>query len=475
MKKYLLLACLMAFASSQIIAQKKPNIIVILMDDLGYGDLSSYGASQYQTPNLDQMAKDGIRLTNFLSAQAVFSASRAGLLTGCYPNRIGISGALFPNSPFGISKEEETIAEILKVNGYATGIFGKWHLGDSERFLPTQHGFDEYVGIPYSNDMWPVHCDGTRNAINQRKDFPELPLIRGSKPERFIKTLDDQAQLINILTQESIKFIEKNKEKPFFVYMPHPMPHVPINASVAFKGKSKQGLYGDVMMEMDWSVGEILNTLKRLKIDNNTLVIFTSDNGPWQNFGNHAGSTGGLREAKGSSFEGGQRVPFIAQWKGHIQGGKVNNGLASNIDLLPTICAITNSKLPIKKIDGVNVIPLLQGDDKAEPRKEFLYYYRKNNLEAVRKGQWKLVLAHPGRTHEGFMPGQDGFPGKLQEDFPFPEALYDLRRDPGERYDVQSLYPKMVAELKLLAEKAREELGDDLTQRKGKENRAVGQ
>jgi arylsulfatase len=257
--------------------------------------------------------------------------------------------------------------------------------------------------------------------------------------------------------------------------MPHPMPHVPINASASFKGKSKQGLYGDVMMEMDWSVGEILNTLKRLKIDNNTLVIFTSDNGPWQNFGNHAGSTGGLREAKGSSFEGGQRVPFIAQWKGHIQGGKVNNGLASNIDLLPTICAITNSKLPIKKIDGVNVIPLLHGDDKAEPRKEFLYYYRKNNLEAVRKGQWKLVLAHPGRTHEGFMPGQDGFPGKLLEDFPFPEALYDLRRDPGERYDVQSLYPKVVAELKLLAEKAREELGDDLTQRKGKENRAVGQ
>ena len=323
--------------------------------------------------------------------------------------------------------------------------------------------------------MWPVHYDGTRNATNQRKDFPELPLIRGSKPERYIKTLDDQAQLINILTQESIKFIEKNKAKPFFVYMPHPMPHVPINASAAFKGKSKQGLYGDVMLEMDWSVGEILKTLKRLKIDQNTLVIFTSDNGPWQNFGNHAGSAGGLREAKGTSFEGGQRVPFIAQWKGHIQGGKINNGLASNIDLLPTICAITNSKLPVKKIDGVNVISLLHGDEKAEPRKEFLYYYRKNNLEAVRKGQWKLVLAHPGRTHVGFMPGQDGFPGKLKEDFPYPEALYDLRRDPGERYDVQSLYPTVVADLKQLAEKAREELGDDLTQRKGSGNRAVGQ
>jgi arylsulfatase len=204
-------------------------------------------------------------------------------------------------------------------------------------------------------------------------------------------------------------------------------------------------------------------------------VIFTSDTGPWQNFVNHAGSTSGLREAKGTTFEGGNRVPFIAQWNGHIQGGKINNGLSSNIDLLPTICAITNSKLPVKKIDGVNVISLLKDEEKAEPRKEFLYYYRKNNLEAVRKGQWKLVLAHPGRTYEGFMPGQDGFPGKGREDFPFPEALYDLRRDPGERYDVQSLYPAVVADLKQLAEKAREELGDDLTQRKGTGNRAAGQ
>jgi arylsulfatase A-like enzyme len=474
MKKYLLLSFLFASSVAQLSAQKKPNIIIILMDDLGYGDLSCFGASQYKTPHLDQMAKDGVRFTNFLSPQAVCSASRAGLLTGCYPNRIGISGALFPNSAVGINKDEETIAEVLKANGYATGIFGKWHLGDAERFLPTQHGFDDYVGIPYSNDMWPVHYDGTRNATNQRKNFPELPLIRGSKPEKFIKTLDDQAQLISILTRESIQFIEKNKSKPFFMYMPHPMPHVPINASAAFKGKSKQGLYGDVMMEMDWSVGEILKTLKRLKIDKNTLVIFTSDNGPWQNFGNHAGSTAGLREAKGSSFEGGQRVPFIAQWKGTIQAGNISNALASSIDLLPTICAITNSALPAKKIDGVNVVSLLQGDEQAEPRKEFLYYYRKNNLEAVRKGQWKLVLAHPGRTHEGFMPGQDGFPGKLREDFPFPEALYDLRRDPGERYDVQSLYPTVLAELRALAEKAREELGDDLTKRVGKENREVG-
>lgn len=465
---------LMILISFSIYAQKKPNVIVILMDDLGYGDVGSYGASQYETPNLDRMAKNGIRFTQFLSAQAVCSASRAGLLTGCYPNRIGISGALFPNSKIALHHEEETIAELLKGNGYATGMFGKWHLGDAKEYLPTQHGFDEYVGIPYSNDMWPVYYDGNRPEKNPRKSFPELPLLRGTEPEKYIKTLDDQAQLISILTKETIKFIEKNKAKPFFVYLPHPMPHVPINASPNFKGKSKQGLYGDVMMEMDWSVGEILKTLSRLKIDKNTLVIFTSDNGPWLNFGNHAGSTGGLREGKGTSYEGGQRVPFIAQWKGVIPEGKISNGLASSIDLLPTICAITNTKLPTKKIDGVNIISLIKGDHSAEPRKTFYYYYRKNNLEAVRKGNWKLVFNHPGRTYEGFLPGQDGFPGGTNEESPIKESLYDLRRDPGERYNVSEKFPAILTELRQLGEQAREELGDQLTGKIGKENREPG-
>jgi arylsulfatase len=229
------------------------------------------------------------------------------------------------------------------------------------------------------------------------------------------------------------------------------------------------------MMEMDWSVGQILQTLKRLKLDENTIVIFTSDNGPWQNFGNHAGSTGGLREAKGTSFEGGQRVPFIVQWKGHIPEGQVQSGLASNIDVLPTLCAITKSPLPKKKIDGVNIQALIQGDTEAEPRKIFYYYYRTNNLEAVRQGTWKLVFAHPGRTHEGFLPGQDGFPGPLREDFPFKQALYDLRRDPGERYDMSEKYPEKLAELQALGNQARAEIGDDLLKIKGAENRTVGQ
>ena len=456
------------------LAQKKPNVILIMMDDLGYGDLSCYGASQYQTPNLDKMAKEGVRFTHFLSAQAVCSASRAGLLTGCYPNRIGISGALFPNSKIGINPEEETIAELLKANGYKTGIFGKWHLGDHKDFLPLQHGFDEYVGIPYSNDMWPVHFDGTRPDNNSRRKFPELPLIRGNDASSYIKTLDDQAQITQILTKESIQFIERNKAKPFFLYLPNPMPHVPINASESFRGKSKQGLYGDVMMDMDWSVGQILQTLRRLNLEKNTIVIFTSDNGPWQNFGNHAGSTGGLREAKGSSFEGGQRVPFLVQWKGHLPEGTIQNSLAANIDLLPTICAITNSQLPRKKIDGVNIQALMQGIPDMEPRQVFYYYYRTNNLEAVRKGSWKLVFAHAGRTHEGFMPGQDGFPGKLKEDFPFPQGLYDLRRDPGERYDVSEKYPEKLAELIALGNQARSEIGDDILKVKGTENRMPG-
>ncbi len=470
-----LLICLLLSLSLTSLAQNKPNVVLIMMDDLGYGDLSCYGASEYATPQIDQMAKNGVRFTHFLSAQAVCSASRAGLLTGCYPNRIGISGALFPNSKIGINASEETIAELLHSNGYVTGMFGKWHLGDRKDFLPMQHGFDEYVGIPYSNDMWPVDYDGQKAiAPSNKSRFPLLPLIRNNEPEKYIETLDDQAQLIQILTKESVQFIEKNKSKPFFLYLPHPMPHVPINASKDFRGKSKQGLFGDVMMEMDWSVGEILATLKKHMLEKNTIVIFTSDNGPWQNFGNHAGSTGGLREAKGSSFEGGQRVPFIVQWKGHLPEGKVQAGLASNIDLLPTICALTQSPLPQKKIDGVNIQRLMEGSQTAEPRKSFYYYYRTNNLEAVRKGNWKLVFAHPGRTHEGFLPGKDGYPGKLNEDFAFNQGLYDLRRDPGERYDVSSMHPEIVAELEALGNQAREDLGDDLKSMPGTGKRMPG-
>jgi arylsulfatase len=301
-----------------------------------------------------------------------------------------------------------------------------------------------------------------------------LPLIEGNEKIKEIKTLEDQSQLTTIYTEKAVRFITENKKNPFFLYMAHSMPHVPLAVSSRFKGKSQQGMYGDVIMEIDWSVGEILKALQENGLDKNTLVIFTSDNGPWLNFGNHAGSTGGFREGKGASFEGGQRVPCLMKWPGHIPEGTVCNKLASTIDILPTLAAITGSPLPEKKIDGVNILPLLCGDEKANPRESFLYYYRKNSLEAVRKGDWKLVFAHPGRTYVGFKPGADGFPGGVNENFPFEEGLYDLRRDPGERYDMKEYYPELVAELKKLADTAREDLGDDIQKMEGQNRREPG-
>ena len=454
-----------------------PNIVLIFMDDMGYGDLSCYGASQYKTPNLDRMAAQGIRFTNFLSAQAVCSASRAGILTGCYPNRVGISGALSPDTQIGLNPEEEIIPEVLKKNHYKTGAIGKWHLGRLKQFLPLQQGFDEYLGLPYSNDMWPVYFDGTPlTAEKTGKKFgrPPLPLIEGNEIIREIKTLDDQSELTTIYTERAVRFISKNKKNPFFLYLAHSMPHVPLAVSSKFKGKSEQGMFGDVMMEIDWSVGEILKELDKNGLTKNTLVIFTSDNGPWLNFGNHAGSTGGLREGKGASFEGGQREPCLMKWPGHIPEGTICNKLASTIDILPTLAAITNSPLPVKKIDGVNILPLLLGDENANPRESFLYYYRRNSLEAVRKDNWKLVFAHPGRSYIGFKPGVDGFPGGADQNFKFEEGLYDLRRDPGERYDVKEYYPEVVAELKKLADEARKDLGDDLMNVKGQNQREPG-
>lgn len=463
---------------SAIPAQKQtPNIVLIFMDDMGYGDIGCFGATQYTTPNIDRLAATGMRFTNFYAAQAVSSASRAGLLTGCYPNRVGISGALSPRADIGLNPEEETIAEILKKRNYKTAAIGKWHLGHHREFLPLQQGFDEYLGLPYSNDMWPVFYDGTRNIppeYSGKLDYPELPLIRGNEKIREIRTLKDQSELTTLYTETAVDFITRNKNHPFFLYLAHSMTHVPLAVSDKFKGKSEQGLFGDVMMEVDWSVGEIVRTLEKNGLTNNTLIIFTSDNGPWLNFGNHAGSAGGLREGKGTSFEGGQQVPCIMKWPKVIPEGIVCNKLASTIDILPTLAVITDAPLPEKRIDGVNILPLMKGDVKANPRAYFYYYYRGNSLEAVRKGNWKLVFPHPGRTYEGFLPGKDGMPGKVNDYFRFEGGLYDLRRDPGERYDVAKMYPEIVKELNELAEEARADLGDDLTGHPGKNRRASG-
>jgi arylsulfatase len=467
-------ACLSVYSAPK---AKPVNIVLVFIDDMGYGDLGCYGATGYKTPNLDRMASQGVRFTNFVSAQAVCSASRAGIMTGCYPNRVGISGALMPDSKIGLNPDEETIAEILKPQQYKSIAIGKWHLGYQKEFLPLQQGFDAYFGLPYSNDMWPVNYDGTpitKGSNSRKANYPPLPLIEANEKIRELKTLEDQSELTTIYTERAVRFISENKQNPFFIYLAHSMCHVPLAVSGKFKGKSEQGLFGDVIMEIDWSVGEIMKSLEANGLTKNTLIVFTSDNGPWLNFGNHAGSAGGLREGKGASFEGGQREPCIMKWPGHIPEGTICNKLASTIDLLPTFAEITKSDLPKKKIDGVSILPLLKGDAEANPRESFLYYYRKNSLEAIRKGNWKLVFAHPGRTYHGFQPGKDGFPGATNENFNFEEGLYDLRRDPGEQYDVKAFNPEVVAELKKLADAAREDLGDDLTSNPGKNRREAG-
>jgi arylsulfatase len=446
------------------------------MDDMGYGDLGCYGATGYATPNLDRMASQGMRFTNFYAAQAVSSASRAALLTGCYSNRVGITGALMPTAEIGINPEEETIAEVLKKNGYATAAVGKWHLGHHKKFLPLQHGFDEYLGLPYSNDMWPVNFDGSRNippSLKNKLNYPELPLIKGNEKIREIKTLDEQAELTALYTETAVDFIKRNKKNPFFLYFAHSMPHVPLAVSSKFKGKSQQGLYGDVIMEIDWSVGEVLKALEESGLDKNTVVIFTSDNGPWLNFGNHAGSAGGLREGKGTSFEGGQKVPCIVKWPGKVPEGVVCNKLASAIDILPTFAGICGATLPSRKIDGVNIIELFRNVPDANPRNQLLYYYNRNSLEGVRLGNWKLVFPHPSRSYKDVKSGNDGFPGEYAS-IQTGLELYDLRRDPGEQYNVVEQYPEVVSELQKIAEQARKDLGDDLTGAPGENRRKPG-
>lgn len=443
----------------------KPNVIIILMDDMGYGDPECYAGVNYKTPNINKLAAEGMRFTGFYAAQAVCSASRAGLLTGCYPNRVGIHGALMPWAEIALNTSEETIASVLKKAGYRTGMVGKWHLGAKAPNLPVHYGFDEFLGLPYSNDMWPVGYDGkpVTDTANRKFKHPPLPLLEGDHPTRYIRTLDDQGTLTADYTERACAFIKKSSNHPFFLYLAHSMVHVPINASPRFLGKSGAGLFGDVMMEVDWSVGEIMQTLKQQGIDENTLVIFTSDNGPWLTFGDHAGNTGGLREGKGSSWEGGQRVPCIVRWPGTVPAGTVCNNLSATIDLLPTIAKLAGAPLPENTIDGVDISSLWFMKAGANPRNELAYYYGRNNLEAVRKGSWKLVLPHRGQTYKTYMPGKNGFPGGYAE-VQVPLALYDLAHDPGETQDVQSAHPEVVKDLMTVAEKYRDTLGDDLTQ-----------
>jgi len=436
-----------------------PNIVIIFCDDIRYGDVGVFGARGYATPHIDRLASEGIRFTRFYVAQAVCSASRAGLLTGCYPNRIGIAGALGPGSPIGIHPREVTLGELVKPRGYATAIFGKWHLGDHRQFLPIHHGFDEYMGLPYSNDMWPNHPEAKPGT------YPPLPLIEGDQVKEI---MPDQTQLTTRYTERAVRFIERSKDRPFLLYLAHSMPHVPLFVSEKREGKTTAGLYGDVIAEIDWSVGRILGALNRHGLDQRTLVIFTSDNGPWLSYGNHAGSAGPLREGKGTCWEGGVRVPFIARWPGHVPAGALCGEPAMTIDLFPTIARLTGADLPAHRIDGLDIWPLLSSQPNAQsPHEAFFFYFADGQLQAVSSGPWKLLLPHTYRTLAGQPPGRDGQPAKyVQHKIERPE-LYDLDTDIGETRDVASEHPEVVRRLEALAERARGDLGDALAQRLG--------
>lgn len=456
-------------------ATSPPNIVVIFIDDMGYADIGPFGAQGYETPHLDRMAAEGMKFTDFCVASAVCSASRAAILTGCYHRRVGISGALGPKSDIGINSDEVTLAELCKQKGYATAIFGKWHLGHHQPFLPLQHGFDEYYGLPYSNDMWPYHPGVAHLPWNERlKKWPDLPLFEGNDIINAKVTGEDQEQLTTQYTEKAVDFIERNRDSPFFLYVPHSMVHVPLFVSDKFKGKSKQGLFGDVVMEVDWSVGQILDALRKHNLDEKTLVIFTSDNGPWLSYGDHAGSSGPLREGKGTEFEGGIREPTIMRWPGKIDAGTTCDELASTIDILPTVAGLIGAELPAHKIDGKDISPLMLGEEGAKsPHRAFYCYYQGGELQAVRNRRWKLHFPHNYRTLAGQPGGSGGTPSKYSQG-QIELALFDLKKDVGESENVADAHPKIVKRLSRHAEAARVDLGDKLTNRQGDGIRPAG-
>jgi arylsulfatase len=436
-----------------------PNIVIIFVDDMGWGDLPSQGASEWEMPNLARMEREGSRFTHFSVAQPVCSASRAALLTGCYPNRLGIHGALGPSNTHGIHDDETTLAELAKSRGYATGIFGKWHLGYQPQFLPTRHGFDEYFGIPYSNDMWPGHPQSP-------KAWPPLPLIEGDTTVEEITTLEQQGTLTRRITEHAVDFIERHQDEPFLLYVPHPQPHVPLAHDPRFAGTSEQGMYGDVMHELDWSVGQILGALDDAGVADHTFVIFASDNGPWLSYGDHAGGTGGLREGKGTTFEGGVRVPCIVRWPGYVPPGVVNTTPWRSIDVFPTLARAISADPPERPIDGVDATAILAGTQQASTEPT-LYYYRTNELQAIRSGRWKLHMPHGYRSLEGRPGGSGGRPVRYRYGVPQSLALFDLEADPSESIDVKDEHPEVVQRLLAIGESARVDLGDALTERAG--------
>jgi arylsulfatase len=472
------------FAAGQQPTAPRPNVVLIVADDMGWGDLGVQGAAGFSTPQLDQLAAAGTRFTSFYVAQAVCTASRAALMTGCYPNRLGMQGAYNHTSRDGVAAAEWLLPEMFRDCGYAVGGFGKWHLGTRPAFHPLRHGFDEWLGIPYSNDNSKYHPV-------LAAEMPPLPFYDG---ERVVELDPDQSRFTQRFTRRAIEFMERHVDRPFFVYLPHVMPHVPIFASPEFAGRSRQGVYGDVMQELDASVGELLGALERLQLTERTLVIFISDNGPFLSYGNHAGSAGPLREGKLTTFEGGVRVPCVVRWPGKVPAGRVCDVPFMGIDWLPTLTELAGGKLPELPIDGRSAAALLLNRANAPAPHEFLYFYSGTALQAVRSGPWKLHFPHPFITPAG-APGKDGKPSGFGTLAPasirqsgvegiatrhgyriemLEESLFHLETDPGERMNLAQQHPDIVQRLRTAADGMRQELGDSLRGISGRGQRAPG-
>lgn len=434
-------------------AGKKPNIVIIFLDDSGWADFKPFGDPSYPTPNVRRLASEGCRFNNFYVPQAICSASRASLLSGCYPGRTKVVGAHAPNAR-GLEPKYATMGEVFKKNGYRTAVFGKWHIGDQPETRPAARGFDESCGLMYSNDMWKYH--------------PENPEYWGKFPLRYWEnnrvtidpvTPEDQKMLTTWYTQKAVEFIKDNRDWPFFLYVPHNMPHVPLYCSDKYSGKSGAGLYGDVIMEVDWSVGKIMETLKENGLDEDTLLLFTSDNGPWISYGNHAGKTP-FREAKATSFDGGTRSACIIKYPGKLQANTESNSAFCSIDILPTLCALTGTALPGNEIDGKNVWDLITEKPGAKNPHAYYAFSTVDRFESVLSGdgRWKLHLPHPYRTLE--VAGHDGKPGRYRQAH-IDLCLYDMRNDPYETVNVIDSYPQIADSLKYFAGEHRKKFYPD--------------
>ena len=429
------------------IAAAPPNVVIIFTDDMGYGDLGCYGHPTIRTPNIDRMAAEGMKFTSFYSAAEVCTPSRAALLTGRLPLRSGMCSdtrrVLFPESAGGLPASEITLAESLRAKGYATTCIGKWHLGHLPEYSAMSHGFDSFFGLPYVNDMDRVPDRGPKGRaafLAPKIEYWNVPLMRGNE---IIERPADQHTLTRRYTEEAVKYIKEKKDKPFFLYLAHAMPHVPLFASKDFAGKSARGLYGDVVEEIDWSVGEVLKALRDERLDKNTLVFFTSDNGPWLMFGEHGGSAGPLRDGKGSTFEGGMRVPGIAWWPGTVPAGATTQEMASTMDLFVTAVKLAGGKVPTDRpVDGYDILPVLTG--KGPSPRDTMFFYRGTKLFAVRHGSWKAHFL----TQPAYGPGSKD--GPMPHD---PPLLYHLGRDPGEKTDIAKDNPEVISQLKEIAEK----------------------